>query len=83
MISTPSGAFRSTAMSRLPRFMVMKVALCPFFCTAPSWRVCSPSPGGSILMTSAPMSARFMVQNGAAIACVRSITCKPARGFKR
>ena len=31
-------------------------------------------PGGSILMTSAPMSARFIVPNGAAIACVKSMT---------
>src|SRR4030095_17239772 len=79
--ATPSGCLRSTARSRLPRFMVMKVARCPRLWTAPRCRVGSPSPGGSSLMTSAPISARFMVQNGAAMAWVKSITRRPARGF--
>src|SRR5262245_15339961 len=59
----------------------MKVALCPFCVTDDRSRVGSPVPGGSILMTSAPMSARFMVANGAAIACVKSMTRMPSSAF--
>ena len=44
-------------------------------------RESSPRPGTSILMTSAPRSARFIVQNGPASTRVRSMTRIPASGF--
>ena len=68
-------------MPRLSRFIARNVPLWPFLPAAPR-RMSSP-PGGSTLMTSAPMSARFIVQNGAAIAWVTSITRRPARAFIR
>src|SRR5262249_20360411 len=40
----------------------------------------SPLPGRSIFSTSAPMSARIMVQNGPAMCSVRSRTLTPASG---
>src|SRR5688572_13215832 len=40
----------------------------------------SPSPGGSILITSAPKSARVLPQNGPAIRLPSSITRTPVRG---
>ena len=66
---------------RLLRFIVMNVALWPFCVTEDSSRVGSPVTGGSILMTSAPMSARFIVPNGAAIAWVKSMTRRPSSAF--
>src|ERR1700722_18683567 len=44
-----------------------------------SLRVLSP-PGGSILMTSAPRSARIMPHVGPMIMCVNSMTRTPSRG---
>src|SRR5215469_617512 len=44
-------------------------------------RESSPRPGSSILMTSAPRSARFIVQKGPASTRVRSSTQIPASGL--
>src|ERR1700722_18120679 len=44
-------------------------------------RESSPRPGSSILMTSAPRSARFIAQNGPASTRLRSSTRMPASGF--
>src|SRR5215475_10159333 len=46
----------------------------------PQPRVSSPVPGGSILITSAPMSPSIMVQSGPARMRVRSTTRSPASG---
>src|SRR5882724_4004336 len=46
----------------------------------PQPRVSSPVPGGSILITSAPMSPSIMVQSGPARMRVRSTTRIPASG---
>ena len=81
MISTPAGCLRSTVIPRLLRFIVRKVPLWPFLLAEPR-RMSSPA-GGSTLMTSAPMSARFIVQNGAAIAWVTSTTRRPASALTR
>ncbi|CFN74703.1 Uncharacterised protein [Bordetella pertussis] len=43
----------------------------------------SPAPGRSILMTSAPRSARFWVHQGPASTRVRSSTRMPVRGAGR
>ncbi len=43
-------------------------------------RVSSPPFGFSTLITSAPMSASSIVQNGPAIICVKSSTLTPSRG---
>src|SRR3546814_19572530 len=43
-------------------------------------RELSPLPGRSSFTTSAPMSARIMVQNGPAMCSVMSSTLTPARG---
>src|SRR5262249_16393055 len=48
--------------------------------TTPCRRTGSPSPGGSILITSAPMSASSMLQKGPARIRVRSTTLTPERG---
>src|SRR5262244_3252242 len=42
-------------------------------------RVVSPRPTGSILITSAPMSARNMAHEGPARCCVESMTRSPVR----
>ena len=68
-------------MPRLLRLIVRNVPLWPFRLAEPR-RMSSPV-GGSTLMTSAPMSARFIEQNGAAMACVRSMTRRPASAFIR
>src|SRR5471030_1312981 len=47
---------------------------------APCWRTGSPSPGVSTLMTSAPMSASSIEQNGPARMRVRSTTRIPVSG---
>src|SRR5579872_2984937 len=44
-------------------------------------RAGSPFPGRSILMTSAPWSARIMVQYGPAICCSKPSTRMPSRGL--
>src|SRR5260370_26627933 len=44
-------------------------------------RESSPRPGSSILITSAPRSARFIAQNGPASTRLRSSTRMPASGF--
>src|SRR5262245_7214801 len=66
-------------MPRLPRLIVRKVPLWPLRPTEPR-RMSSPA-GGSHLRPAGPMAARFIVQNGAAMAWVTSTTRSPASGF--
>ena len=71
-ISTPSGRFRSSAMSRLPRWQPMNEPT-----TAPRM----PSPRvGSTLITSAPRSASSIGPNGPARNCPKSMTRTPSSG---
>src|SRR3989442_15144408 len=69
----PSAVDMSTVIDRLLRLQAAKyTALSEGLPCAsgkkggPQWRVSSPSPGFSILITSAPMSARFWVHQGPA-----------------
>src|SRR5262245_57279774 len=68
----PSACFRFRTTLRLPRLTALKLGLsepdAPTIC-----RVESPD-GGSILMTSAPRSARIVEQKGPAMNCVTSRT---------
>src|SRR2546425_12992128 len=75
--STPSGALRPSAMSRLLRLMTRYAADAPSL-----WgghvRDSSPAPVSSILMTSAPRSASNMAQKGPARTRERSSTRTPS-----
>src|SRR5579875_2583872 len=69
-------------MDRLLRLTARKAELSPCGIRWPiDWRVWSPEPTGSTLMTFAPRSPRSWQQDGPAITCVRSITvtCSRAR----
>src|ERR1039458_8344877 len=85
--SLPSGLFRFRVRDFLLLFWARK--LVPMSCwlslgTLPSLRARSPSVGFSILMTSAPSSARCKVANGPASTLVMSSTrtpCNALRGF--
>src|SRR5579863_3858024 len=69
---SPSGCFRSTAMSRLPRWQPMK---------EPTTLPRMPSPRvGSILMTSAPRSPSNIGPNGPARNWPKSTTRMPSSG---
>gem|GEM_PF-4968446 len=77
----PSAVDMSTVTDRLLRLQAAKyTALSEGLPCAsgkkggPQWRVSSPSPGFSILITSAPMSARFWVHQGPASTRERSST---------
>src|SRR5262245_1591249 len=71
--------FRSRAMLRLPRLRSAKLAL-----SRPqrgAWRrISSPRPGGSILTTSAPASAKSSVANGPGSNVEKSRTNRPSSG---
>src|SRR6058998_2193840 len=74
--SRPSFILRLITTLRFPRLTALKLGLSPR--TAPGiCRVESPD-GGSILITSAPRSARTIAQNGPAITCVTSSTRRPS-----
>src|SRR3989304_5149279 len=77
-MSTPSRRLRSSTSPRLLRFTARNEAETPGISSSPPPRVLSP-PGGSILMTSAPMSARSIAQNGPAMTWVWSRTRMPSR----
>src|SRR6266446_4854800 len=81
MIITASGRLRSSDSERLPRFVETNSAEnSPDALTdCRLWRVMSP-PSGSILITSAPWSARNIVANGPETTLVRSSTLIPANG---
>ncbi len=69
-------------MLRLLRFRARKPGLSAPLSRKPiDWRVESPAPGGSILMTSAPMSPSIMQQYGPAMTWDTSRTRTPARGW--
>src|ERR1700754_3147930 len=76
---TPSSERRSSTTLRLPRFTFTKTPLIPGAGPTEMKRVLSPS-GGSILITSAPMSAMICVQYGPITIAVRSTTSTPASG---
>ncbi|GAY19482.1 hypothetical protein SFOMI_0001 [Sphingobium fuliginis] len=68
-------------MLRLLRLSARKPGLSSPFRRKPiECRVESPVTGGSILMTSAPMSPSSMQQNGPAMTCEMSSTLMPANG---
>src|SRR6202022_62464 len=75
----PSSDRRSSTTLRLPRLTFTKTPLIPGSGPTEMWRVLSPS-GGSILMTSAPMSAIICVQYGPITIAVTSTTSTPASG---
>src|ERR1700737_93129 len=77
----PSSDRRSSTTLRLPRLTFTKTPLIPGSGPTEMWRVLSPS-GGSILMTSAPMSAMICVQYGPITIAVRSTTRTPDSGPK-
>src|SRR5215475_13734627 len=78
-MALPSSAWRSSVIDRLFRLNCAKYHESPSTST-PCRRTGSPSPGGSILITSAPMSASSMLQNGPARIRVRSTTRTPESG---
>ena len=78
-MSRPWSDLRLTDKLRLLRLNDMNWVLSPFQMGG-HLRVSSPSLGSSILMTSAPMSAKFWVQNGPARVRVRSTTLMFSRG---
>ena len=68
-------------MLRLLRLSARKPGLSSPFMRKPiDFLVWSPVPGGSTLMTSAPMSPSNMQQNGPAMTWLRSSTRKPVNG---
>src|SRR3989454_5761197 len=71
----PRGPLESSTSERLLRLTARNDAETPGAISC-SRRVCSP-PGGSILTTSAPMSASSIEQNGPAMTCVWSSTRMP------
>src|SRR6185312_5990382 len=75
----PASERRSSTTLRLPRFTFTKTPLIPGAGPTEMKRVLSPS-GGSILITSAPMSAMICVQYGPITIAVRSMTTTPASG---
>src|SRR5205814_6693542 len=75
-----AGAFRFRVMLFLLRLTDMKYVVSPEM-NGGQLRVSSPLPGSSILITSAPMSARIMEQNGPARTRVRSRTRMPESGL--
>src|SRR5688500_15799563 len=81
-VATASGAFKSIAMLRLPRLSSAKFTL-----SVPKRGVCerisSPRPGRSILITSAPASARISVASGPGSSVLKSRTRMPSRGCIR
>src|SRR6201988_5371119 len=75
----PTSVRRSSTTLRLPRFTLTKTPLRPGAGPTEMKRVLSPS-GGSILITSAPMSAMICVQYGPITIAVRSTTRTPVSG---
>src|SRR5438552_8863814 len=60
----PSSVFRLSPTLRLFLLMERKYVLIPPINGGPHCRLSSPNSGGSILLTSAPMSARSIVHTG-------------------
>src|SRR5262245_17611435 len=78
-ISTASGRLRSSTRLRLLRLSATKLTLSPLRIGGVA-RLMSP-PGGSTLITSAPMSASSVPASGPAIKFASSMTRIPASGF--
>ena len=78
-IFRPSRAFRLRVRLCLFRLTDMKYVASPP-ANGGQWRVSSPRPGSSILITSAPMSPSSIEQNGRARMRVRSTTRSPDNG---
>src|SRR3954468_18988860 len=75
----PSWLRRFSDSERLLRLKAAKYQESPSL-TTPCCRKGSPAPGGSTLITSAPISASIIVQNGPARMRVRSTTLIPDNG---
>src|SRR3954454_11096958 len=75
----PTSERKSSTTLRLPRLTFTKTPLIPGAGPTEMNRVLSPS-GGSILITSAPISAMICVQYGPITIAVRSTTHTPASG---
>ena len=76
----PSGARRLTVTDFLFRPITGHQGDSPCGRLRPHWRIGSPVPGSSTLITSAPKSARICPQNGPAISVPSSMTTRSARG---
>ena len=74
--SRPGADLRLRTMPRLPRLTALNAGLS--VPTAPAIRRVESPPGGSILITSAPMSHSSIAQYGPAITCVTSRTRTPS-----
>ena len=68
-------------MQLLLRASLSQASVSPHSVWVPNWRSGSPVPGCSILITSAPKSARMVAQNGAARKVAMSSTRTPLRGW--
>src|SRR5262245_7246171 len=80
-IFLPAAVFGFNVIARLLLFSIVKYRLSTPGMSR-SWpRVGSPSPGRSILMTSAPNHARIWVQVGPDCTCVMSRIRTPSRAF--
>src|SRR6185437_8761497 len=77
--SRPCGSRRLSATERLLRLITAKAGATPRL-VPPIARVKSPTPGGSILITSAPWSPRIIVAIGPERFCVRSTMRMPLNG---
>ncbi|CFW45500.1 Uncharacterised protein [Bordetella pertussis] len=77
--SRPPSRLRSSMMLRLLRLVCRNMAPMPRCRAGPRSRMLSPS-GGSILITSAPMSPRIWVATGPDSAAVMSSTRTPLNG---
>src|SRR3990167_5731685 len=76
-MSCPSGSRRLAVMHRLPRATTDHQSGKP---SRPHSRMGSPCPGGSTLITSAPMSAKIWPQNGPAMSWPSSMTRRSVSG---
>ena len=77
--SCPSFVERLRVIKRLLRAITFHQSDLPAFMGA-QWRIESPSPGCSILITSAPKSAMWVAARGPAIIVPASMTLRPSGG---
>ncbi len=75
-----AGCFKSSAMPRLLRFIIMNALDSPLTSGGVKRRVSSPSGTRSTLITSAPMSASSMPAVGPDMMCASSMTLSPESG---
>ena len=76
----PASTRQLTVMHFLLRATTGHQSDLPFALTCPHWRIGSPAPGASTLITSAPISASNCPQNGPASRLPISMTRKSVNG---